>query len=991
MEGKVDKTPIVEIKMEEAKHDDSSINEEDTTSGKIFGPPPRIRYSCTQLREKLYIFGGSGAFHASFWNDVFIFDTNTMTFEEPATCGGEIPLPRYGHTATTADFKKDGKTEIGIAVFGGKASPPHYLMNDLHFLNTETMQWSIPNVEGMPPVGRYYHTATNIGEGRIVIFGGRTETGESNDVFILDTKKMRWIKPNVSGKPPKKRYQHSAELFDHNKLVIYGGISKMNALQDIVILDLERMEWIKPSVKRELERHETRARDYTILAGDKLLVFNFESSDSSSKSHIIHVLKLKNVNKVSWETIELIGDIPFNSQFCSINSFGNKHFLIELKKRPSIKILRTDSQLVQSGKLEIKEVALPNVSTPIEKAQASNTVQFRFHYASRPHHQARFPHDLNFTYLQEYSNQHFRMGNSALFVRRDNHYSRVDADSFTKWRAKWSISDEIVHIYVAEAAKDREVKQEHLMFLKHQAMHLSPTSPITPRLQNHKIPSVNTESSDMMRRKSTGDREADAPLALPLLFSRPAKLSFIRRIHKYLKHFETWGLRYHHQHETQNESSKLLGNKKEEEEEGGVMVFIFSMLCWLMMPIYGFVLLFHRKVYTRVKLGLWIIALLYAFCLAVPILETVASDPPLLLGKAVLYAPLVVYLMMILMVATIQSTKKTGRKEIEELAQFRVTVHQLLVNHEYGERAATSDDIVFAITNKEETMKDSWLYIFMVYVFPFLGAAVHTTCTILYLEGIHRLTLAHAWMVNAIAITCIIVNFSTIYLFLFLVGSALSVYARQLTHTNFFSIITNESNAKELDLPTLPLISIENIMAWFKIRAYLRSHNHLPLQAANVILGWSLIAGAILWIIMVMRIFSTNVIFDIVTVLIITDALLLTVYFVFTFQIGAKINSWRSKHVSMLLREQLRLLLEIQHTKEEQRAKTSMDAERDISRLDASRQLIDIVVKIIQSQHSSFQLLGFSISETMSKIILGAAVSITVACIAHLELDVPVD
>jgi len=765
----------------------------------------------------------------------------------------------------------------------------------------------------------------------------------------------------------------------------------MTALQDIVVLDLDKMEWIKPSVKRELERHETRARDYTILAGDKLLVFNFECLDGGvSKSHTINVLKLKNINKVNWETIELVGDIPFNSQFCSINSYGNKHYFIELKKRPSIKILRTDSQLVQSGKLEIKEVQLPNVSTPIGKSPASNTIQYQFHYASRPHHQARFPHDLNFTYLQEYVNQHFRMSKSALFVRRDNHYSNVDADTFNKWRARWSISEEIVHIYIAEAAKDREVNQEHLVFLKHQATHLSPSSPITPRVQALRPMSINTETSDAMRRRSSAD-EQEEPLPLPMLFSKQSKISFIRRVHKWFRHFENWGLRYHHEHEIQDETTRLLKGKEDDESGSMVPAFMFSLISWILLPIYGFVLLFHRKVYVKVKLGVWFLALLYSLSLAVPILELIASDPPLLLGKAVLFAPLVVFLCMILMVATIQGNRRGGKKEMEELAQFRVTIHQLLVNHEYGERSATSDDIVFAITNKEEIMKDSALYIFMGYVFPFIGAAIHTSATIMYLEGMHRLTLSHSWIVNAIAFTCIIINFSTIFLFLFLVGSALSVYARQLTHTNFFSIITNESSAKELDLPTLPLSSVENIMAWFKIRAYLRSHNHLPLHSANIILGWSLVVGAVLWIIMVMRIFSTNIIFDIVTVLVITDALLLTVNFVFTFQIGSKINSWRSKHVSMLLREQLRLLLEIQHAKEEQRQKTSMNSEKLISRLEASKQLIDIVVKIIQSQHSSFQLLGFSISETMSKIILGAAVSITVASIAHLELDVPVD
>lgn len=49
---------------------------------------------------------------------------------------------------------------------------------------------------------------------------------------------MKWIQPNITGKAPKRRYQHTAVLYQKNKLVVHGGISKMTALQDVFILDL---------------------------------------------------------------------------------------------------------------------------------------------------------------------------------------------------------------------------------------------------------------------------------------------------------------------------------------------------------------------------------------------------------------------------------------------------------------------------------------------------------------------------------------------------------------------------------------------------------------------------------------------------------------------------------------------------------------------------------------------------------------------------------
>jgi len=66
--------------------------------------------------------------------------TDTMTWMQPATTG-QCPSARAGHTCTALGTK--------LFVWGG-GDGEHYL-NDLHILDTETMQWSQAYSRGSSP------------------------------------------------------------------------------------------------------------------------------------------------------------------------------------------------------------------------------------------------------------------------------------------------------------------------------------------------------------------------------------------------------------------------------------------------------------------------------------------------------------------------------------------------------------------------------------------------------------------------------------------------------------------------------------------------------------------------------------------------------------------------------------------------------------------------------------------------------------------------
>ena len=63
------------------------------------------------------------------------------------------------------------------------------------------------------------------------MFGGQdTNTGQSSqDVYLLDTCTLRWSNPGIQGTPPSARSGHQAVTYDQYMLIIMGKLynSKM--------------------------------------------------------------------------------------------------------------------------------------------------------------------------------------------------------------------------------------------------------------------------------------------------------------------------------------------------------------------------------------------------------------------------------------------------------------------------------------------------------------------------------------------------------------------------------------------------------------------------------------------------------------------------------------------------------------------------------------------------------------------------------------------
>ena len=99
------------------------------------------------------------------------------------------------------------------------------------------MSWTKPDIQGPAPSPRFYHCAIVIGSAILihggfsfdeeyynekVKFGTKLKNFYLNDMRLLDTEKMSWIRLSVSGAPPTPRLGHSINV-SGSSLILFGG------------------------------------------------------------------------------------------------------------------------------------------------------------------------------------------------------------------------------------------------------------------------------------------------------------------------------------------------------------------------------------------------------------------------------------------------------------------------------------------------------------------------------------------------------------------------------------------------------------------------------------------------------------------------------------------------------------------------------------------------------------------------------------------------
>ena len=182
------------------------------------------------------------------FDDFWIFNTDSFSWMQPRTAGF-APTARFGHTVTLIP---DGR----LLVFGGcsvlkETGFPKY-HDDVRQLDTDTMIWTRPRMNGISPSGRYGHTMTALGDQKLALFGGWGRGGcqtyeminnpQAHTVHILDASTMTWYNPQRQGnKPLRHLYNHTSACTDTG-MFIFGGFDGQQAVADLGVVEFESVD-----------------------------------------------------------------------------------------------------------------------------------------------------------------------------------------------------------------------------------------------------------------------------------------------------------------------------------------------------------------------------------------------------------------------------------------------------------------------------------------------------------------------------------------------------------------------------------------------------------------------------------------------------------------------------------------------------------------------------------------------------------------------------
>ncbi|KAJ6384523.1 hypothetical protein OIU78_027765 [Salix suchowensis] len=218
----------------------------------ITGQPPKARYEhgAAIVQDKMYVYGGNH--NGRYLNDLHALDLRSWAWskvifkvenesqegQSPAKltpCAGHSLIPWENKLLSIAGHTKDPSETIQVKVF-----------------HLQSCTWSTLKTYGKAPVSRGGQSVTLVGTS-LVIFGGQdAKKSLLNDLHILDLETMTWDEIDAVGVPPSPRSDHTAAVHAERYVLIFGGGSHATCFNDLHVLDLQTMEWTRPTQQGEI-------------------------------------------------------------------------------------------------------------------------------------------------------------------------------------------------------------------------------------------------------------------------------------------------------------------------------------------------------------------------------------------------------------------------------------------------------------------------------------------------------------------------------------------------------------------------------------------------------------------------------------------------------------------------------------------------------------------------------------------------------------------
>lgn len=237
-------------------------------------PSVRVGHTCTYIPGpegtdgKVYVIGGANP--SGPFAEVFVLDLQSLSWDTIDAPGFKA---RYEHSAFVPESEPHK-----IYVFGGADQSGNH--NDIQVLDTRSKTWEMVTPSGSAPSPRTYHTTVCVGDRFVVYSGGHQGSDPVGDrqVHVFNAASCAWSTLNVRGDPPKPRHGHIAHAVGH-KVYIHGGMSGPAFYDDLHVLDVDACTW--RSVKQKRVRPPARAAHASCAHHTDIYVFGGMNRDGA--------------------------------------------------------------------------------------------------------------------------------------------------------------------------------------------------------------------------------------------------------------------------------------------------------------------------------------------------------------------------------------------------------------------------------------------------------------------------------------------------------------------------------------------------------------------------------------------------------------------------------------------------------------------------------------------------------------------------------------
>lgn len=230
-------------------------------------PTAREGHSCVAYRDSLVVYGGcyGGEDDPTRFSDVWVLDLKTKRWALQRTTGVQPP-GRDGHVAALIEDR--------MVIYGG--STEKKLIGTFSALNLKTFVWEELEVEGDDPQPRE-SMGLAASKSTLYVFGGNVANpgdgdAYTNDFFRIDVRghKARSKRIEPLGPVPSPRLSHSLTLLKPNCLVLFGGESNDELMDDVWLYLIPQNLWVKLEPETPIS---SRIAHVAVAFQGKLLIY----------------------------------------------------------------------------------------------------------------------------------------------------------------------------------------------------------------------------------------------------------------------------------------------------------------------------------------------------------------------------------------------------------------------------------------------------------------------------------------------------------------------------------------------------------------------------------------------------------------------------------------------------------------------------------------------------------------------------------------------